>query len=85
MFVAAGYFRARLPALSSFDKVLGGLAWAIAGASLFVFLFGFAAFPSPFLLTLEKVLRSMWMWMFTLTTMPRSERRTRAPNLFAEL
>ncbi len=33
MLVAAGYFRARLP-LSSFDKVLGGLAWAIAGSAV---------------------------------------------------
>jgi hypothetical protein len=34
MLVAAGYFRARLPVLSSFDKVLGGLAWAIAGSAV---------------------------------------------------
>jgi hypothetical protein len=34
MLVAAGYFRARLPLLSAFDKVLGGLAWAIAGSAV---------------------------------------------------
>lgn len=30
----AGYFRVRLPGLSPFDKVLGGLAWAISASAV---------------------------------------------------
>ena len=31
-FVAAGYFRARL-AIEPFDKILGGMCWAITGSN----------------------------------------------------
>ena len=34
LLVAAGYFRARIPALSPFDKVVGGLAWCITASSV---------------------------------------------------
>lgn len=34
LLAAAGYFRARLGALSAFDRVLGGLAWAIQGSAV---------------------------------------------------
>lgn len=29
LLVAAGYFRARIKGLSSFDKVVGGMAWCM--------------------------------------------------------
>lgn len=29
MLLVAGYFRARVPTISPFDKILGGLAWLI--------------------------------------------------------
>lgn len=29
LLVAGGYFRARIPTLKAFDKVVGGLAWSI--------------------------------------------------------
>lgn len=31
-FIAAGYFRARLP-IEAFDKILGGMCWAITGSN----------------------------------------------------
>jgi len=34
LLVAAGYFRARIPALSPFDKVVGGMAWCMTAASV---------------------------------------------------
>lgn len=34
MLLAAGYFRARIPALSTFDKILGGLAWSISASNV---------------------------------------------------
>ena len=39
--LAAGYFRARIPTLKPFDKVVGGLCWAISssGAAVDVDLF----------------------------------------------
>ena len=33
LLLSAGYFRARLPALSEFDRVVGGLCWAIVGST----------------------------------------------------
>jgi len=33
MLLAAGYFRARIPTLSAFDKILGGIAWCITLAN----------------------------------------------------
>eukprot|EP00966_Prymnesium_polylepis_P218418 5055553-Prymnesium_polylepis.1 len=33
LLVAAGYFRARIPMLSPFDKVAGGIAWCMTAAS----------------------------------------------------
>lgn len=32
MLLVAGYFRARIPNLDPFDKILGGLAWLITTA-----------------------------------------------------
>jgi hypothetical protein len=39
--LSAGYFRARIPTLTPFDKVVGGLCWAISssGAAVDVDLF----------------------------------------------
>eukprot|EP00455_Lapot_gusevi_P003398 TRINITY_DN11393_c0_g2_i1.p1 TRINITY_DN11393_c0_g2~~TRINITY_DN11393_c0_g2_i1.p1 ORF type:complete len:700 (-),score=250.18 TRINITY_DN11393_c0_g2_i1:113-2152(-) len=34
MLVVGGYFRARIAALSSFDKVVGGMAWAITASNV---------------------------------------------------
>ena len=34
LLLAAGYFRARIPALSAFDKVVGGLAWCMTASSV---------------------------------------------------
>jgi len=34
MLLAAGYFRARMPALPAFDKMLGGLAWCITASNV---------------------------------------------------
>ena len=34
LLVAAGYFRARLAALSPFDRVIGGLSWCILNADM---------------------------------------------------
>jgi hypothetical protein len=34
LLVAAGYFRARIPALSPFDKVVGGMAWCMTATSV---------------------------------------------------
>ncbi len=34
LLVAAGYFRARIPALSPFDKVVGGMAWCMTVSSV---------------------------------------------------
>ncbi|KAL1527059.1 hypothetical protein AB1Y20_015743 [Prymnesium parvum] len=34
LLVAAGYFRARIPMLSPFDKVAGGIAWCMTAASV---------------------------------------------------
>lgn len=31
--VAGGYFRARLPNISPFDKILGGMCWSITGSA----------------------------------------------------
>lgn len=33
LLLSAGYFRARISGLSPFDKVVGGLAWAITASS----------------------------------------------------
>jgi hypothetical protein len=33
MLLAAGYFRARIPTLPAFDKMLGGLAWCISASN----------------------------------------------------
>eukprot|EP01105_Mastigella_eilhardi_P003207 TRINITY_DN1412_c0_g2_i3.p1 TRINITY_DN1412_c0_g2~~TRINITY_DN1412_c0_g2_i3.p1 ORF type:complete len:514 (+),score=166.55 TRINITY_DN1412_c0_g2_i3:50-1591(+) len=33
LFVSGGYFRARIQGLSQFDKILGGLAWAISASN----------------------------------------------------
>ena len=32
LLLAGGYFRARIPTLSPFDKVVGGLAWSITAS-----------------------------------------------------
>jgi hypothetical protein len=34
MLLAGGYFRARIPTLSPFDKVVGGLAWSITASGV---------------------------------------------------
>jgi hypothetical protein len=34
MLLAAGYFRARIPKLHPFDKMLGGLAWCIISSNV---------------------------------------------------
>ena len=34
LLVAAGYFRARIPALTPFDKVVGGMAWCMTATSV---------------------------------------------------
>lgn len=34
LLVAAGYFRARIKGLSSFDKVVGGMTWCIETCSV---------------------------------------------------
>ena len=34
LLVAAGYFRARIHTLPPFDRVVGGLAWALAAAGV---------------------------------------------------
>lgn len=34
LLLAAGYFRARIPALSPFDKVVGGMAWCMTATSV---------------------------------------------------
>jgi hypothetical protein len=34
LLLAAGYFRARIPALSAFDKVVGGLEWCMSASSV---------------------------------------------------
>jgi hypothetical protein len=34
MLLAAGYFRARIPILTSFDKILGGLSWCITASNV---------------------------------------------------
>ena len=34
LLVAAGYFRARIPALSPFDKVAGGIVWCLTASSV---------------------------------------------------
>ncbi|KAJ4460641.1 putative Coiled-coil domain-containing protein (DUF2037) [Paratrimastix pyriformis] len=34
LLVSAGYFRARIPALSPFDKVVGGMAWCITASNV---------------------------------------------------
>lgn len=34
MLVAAGYFRARIPTLPPFDKMLGGLVWCIMASNV---------------------------------------------------
>lgn len=34
LLLAGGYFRARIPALSSFDKVVGGMVWALTIAAV---------------------------------------------------
>lgn len=34
LLLAAGYFRARIPALSPFDKVIGGLTWCITSSQV---------------------------------------------------
>eukprot|EP00961_Rhodomonas_salina_P087072 1171353-Rhodomonas_salina.1 len=34
MLLAAGYFRARIPTLPPFDKMLGGLAWCITASNV---------------------------------------------------
>ncbi|KAH7818630.1 putative Coiled-coil domain containing 93 [Monocercomonoides exilis] len=34
LLVSAGYFRARIPALSPFDKVVGGMAWCLTASSV---------------------------------------------------
>eukprot|EP00457_Paulinella_chromatophora_P004194 gb/GEZN01004204.1/.p1 GENE.gb/GEZN01004204.1/~~gb/GEZN01004204.1/.p1 ORF type:complete len:633 (+),score=181.02 gb/GEZN01004204.1/:47-1945(+) len=34
MFLAGGYFRARIPTLSPFDKVVGGLVWSITASNV---------------------------------------------------
>lgn len=34
LLLSAGYFRARISGLSPFDKVIGGLAWAITASSI---------------------------------------------------
>jgi len=34
MLLAAGYFRARIPSLPAFDKMLGGLAWCITASNV---------------------------------------------------
>ena len=34
LLLAAGYFRARIPALSAFDKVVGGMAWCMTASSV---------------------------------------------------
>ena len=34
LLVAAGYFKARIPALSPFDKVAGGIVWCMTAASV---------------------------------------------------
>ena len=34
MLIAAGYFRARVPVLSPFDKVVGGLVWGITASNV---------------------------------------------------
>ena len=34
MLVAGGYFRARIPSLPPFDKMLGGLAWSITASNV---------------------------------------------------
>jgi hypothetical protein len=33
MLLAAGYFRARVPSLKPFDKILGGMAWCLTAAN----------------------------------------------------
>lgn len=34
MLLAGGYFRARIPTLSPFDKVVGGICWSITASSV---------------------------------------------------
>ena len=34
MLLAGGYFRARIPTLSAFDKVVGGMVWSITGSGV---------------------------------------------------
>jgi len=34
LLLAAGYFRARIPVLSQFDKIVGGLAWCITASNV---------------------------------------------------
>lgn len=34
MLLAAGYFRARISALSQFDKIIGGLTWCITASNI---------------------------------------------------
>ena len=34
LLLAGGYFRARIPTLSPFDKVVGGLAWSITASGV---------------------------------------------------
>ena len=36
MLLTAGYFRARVAALTPFDKVVGGLCWAITSSGIAV-------------------------------------------------
>jgi hypothetical protein len=33
MLLVAGYFRARVPSLKPFDKILGGMAWCLTAAN----------------------------------------------------
>lgn len=34
MLVVGGYFRARIPALSAFDRVVGGMSWALTASNV---------------------------------------------------
>ena len=34
LLLAGGYFRARLPSITPFDKIVGGLSWAITMSSV---------------------------------------------------
>jgi len=34
MLLSAGYFRARIPGITPFDKILGGMTWSITASNV---------------------------------------------------